>query len=1044
MYYAREGFWHTMQEACADELRNGADPILVFWSAYSMFKEGDITHAIREAEQIINRSEVMLPAFIALKKFHNSCRLVDQEAVDKISFRLGEMKNNAPEIAYVVTAQYYYLQGQTEKATSYADIALRKNEHNLQALCIKSWCNIRSEESARSFDYIIESSGDQQFTRFPDAVMGKVKFLEQKKKFQEIIEILNELVVMNPKFVPALVEKAKVQMMVGDWDQSLETAQRMLMTDPFNIEGLRIQIFHLLAREANAEMACDKLNEIGKALAKKEPRNAMLYINITMPIARICGRKDNVLKKCLALTQQARKLSPDNSAVIAEVGHQLMLLADYNGAITTFTEASQKDEGNVDPLYKIVHCRILQGQLQDAEGQMEFLSEIESSTGAKSAELVFYQALLTWRSAQNKRESLRFLDESLSLHVGASKQLMPGYDFYTKLNPDFLLEMAKEYLQHVGLSPLPIGVKAPSHLVRGTKLLETITKQIPGIIEAQLLLAKAKFVGNEHQAAQRYIQICLQMDPNFVDALLLSAMINFHNEQYMGAASALEQAISHNFRIRDNPLFMLVKGQVELKNNQPLEALRTLEAAFNLPGVTTPAENKKGGLFLSFSQEDKAGLYIALAQAYQENGKLAEASGKIMEAIGEFTGTSEQVKVLIANSELSLRKGEVKQALDMLKTVTADSPHYKAARIAMADIYLKHTGDRRLYAKCFSDIVESEKTVANYLLLGEAFMKIQEPEEAIRVYQKALEQKPNDLFLTREIGRALVLTHDYEQAIRYYKDSIATSQNTSLMTDLANLFLRQNNFMEANRVLDEALRANLTDIDSLRASVQNYVLRSKVHVAMKRDEDPLDLQPIPPALQALQAGKTCQKDLLSRSRDLSHDQVSIEKELYSQIMFQIGEYYETRDKNADSQENAFNAYNEALIYNDQNEKCVTTLAKFHMKRGELDQCMKQCNSLLQQNPSHEFASSMMCEILIQQNKTDEAIQHYQKLLSGDPDNYRGLAKLILLLRRAGKLKDAEQYITKAEKARKSSGLSYCKGLYHRYTAKEAASHSQST
>jgi len=53
---------------------------------------------------------------------------------------------------------------------------------------------------------------------------------------------------------------------------------------------------------------------------------------------------------------------------------------------------------------------------------------------------------------------------------------MPGYDFYTKLNPDFLLEMAKEYLQHVGLSPLPIGVKAPSHLVRGTKLLETITK----------------------------------------------------------------------------------------------------------------------------------------------------------------------------------------------------------------------------------------------------------------------------------------------------------------------------------------------------------------------------------------------------------------------------------------------------------------------------------------------------------------------------------------------------------------------------------------
>jgi tetratricopeptide repeat protein 21B len=57
------------------------------------------------------------------------------------------------------------------------------------------------------------------------------------------------------------------------------------------------------------------------------------------------------------------------------------------------------------------------------------------------------------------------------------------------------------------------------------------------------------------------------MDPNFVDALLLSAMISFYNAQYMAASGALEQAIAHNFRIRDNPLFMLVKGQVELKND---------------------------------------------------------------------------------------------------------------------------------------------------------------------------------------------------------------------------------------------------------------------------------------------------------------------------------------------------------------------------------------------------------------------------------------------------------------------------------------------
>lgn len=44
--------------------------------------------------------------------------------------------------------------------------------------------------------------------------------------------------------------------------------------------------------------------------------------------------------------------------------------------------------------------------------------------------------------------------------------------------------MSKEYLQYIGLSPLPKTSKPPHYLIRGTKLLETLTKQIPGIIEA--------------------------------------------------------------------------------------------------------------------------------------------------------------------------------------------------------------------------------------------------------------------------------------------------------------------------------------------------------------------------------------------------------------------------------------------------------------------------------------------------------------------------------------------------------------------------------
>ena len=50
-----------------------------------------------------------------------------------------------------------------------------------------------------------------------------------------------------------------------------------------------------------------------------------------------------------------------------------------------------------------------------------------------------------------------------------------------------------------------------------------------------------------------------------------------------GANNSLEQAISNNFKIRENPLFMLVKGEIELKQGNLLEALVTLESAYNLP-----------------------------------------------------------------------------------------------------------------------------------------------------------------------------------------------------------------------------------------------------------------------------------------------------------------------------------------------------------------------------------------------------------------------------------------------------------------------------
>ena len=57
------------------------------------------------------------------------------------------------------------------------------------------------------------------------------------------------------------------------------------------------------------------------------------------------------------------------------------------------------------------------------------------------------------------------------------------------------------------------------------------------------------------------------------------------------------------------------------------------------------------------------------------------AKTTIDEAISEWAGTSEEVSVLMANSEIQIQNGDIKKALDILKTVDPNNTNYCESRI---------------------------------------------------------------------------------------------------------------------------------------------------------------------------------------------------------------------------------------------------------------------------------------------------------------------------------------------------------------------------
>lgn len=78
-----------------------------------------------------------------------------------------------------------------------------------------------------------------------------------------------------------------------------------------------------------------------------------------------------------------------------------------------------------------------------------------------------------------------------------------------------------------------------------------------------------------------------------------------------------------------------------------------------------------------------------------------EAAKVLQDAIHEFSGTCEELRVTIANADLALAQGDTERALGMLRNVTTEQPYFTEAKEKMADIYLKHRKEKMLYITCY-------------------------------------------------------------------------------------------------------------------------------------------------------------------------------------------------------------------------------------------------------------------------------------------------------------------------------------------------------
>ncbi|CAB4022833.1 tetratricopeptide repeat 21B-like, partial [Paramuricea clavata] len=641
---------------------------------------------------------------MALIYAHKKAKMIDKESVQELEARLKQTRTSCGENALYFAAMFLWHTGRHDKAREYVDRMLKMSNGSKEGAVLRGWIDLTSgrdsalKKSAKFFDDALQGSDTSQNI---DALLGKAAYLVRKNNFTAALEFINKVVVSYPEFEPALVEKMKIQLALQDWEQTMDVAQRCSKLNRYSLEVHKMKIMFLLCRDGKYDEAAEQIGELIQCYDRYEPKSHYLYYEAGKLFSRVCGRNPLVLQQTFELIVRAQTLSESTAEYAVELGNQLVMQKKVRDAMKSYRTAMKLDETSVPALTGIINCQLLENMVDDAEQQLEFLSEIQQSIG-KSAELSYLGAVLARKKERRFEEVIVLLNESTDSHFKELQGIPLGFEYFLKLNPEFLLQVIEEYLIFAPNEPQSSGQPVSPMLKRCAAVLDPLTKATPGVLQGLYLMAKVRYLSGDIETAKTMLNHCLEKHDRFSEGHLLMAQIHLKDGNYRMADQSLEVGLSYNFQVRDSPQYHLIKACVHKNLGNHEECIKTLNTAMALPGVKKAIPAGQGGKKASsLTLSDRVSVYLELAGAHSQLNHGHEAAKIMQDAMNEFSGTSEEVRISIANADLFLKRGDHKEALTILRSVTPEQSYFIQAREKMADIYLNHRKDKRLYASCY-------------------------------------------------------------------------------------------------------------------------------------------------------------------------------------------------------------------------------------------------------------------------------------------------------------------------------------------------------
>jgi len=177
--------------------------------------------------------------------------------------------------------------------------------------------------------------------------------------------------------------------------------------------------------------------------------------------------------------------------------------------------------------------------------------------------------------------------------------------------------------------------------------------------------------------------------------------------------------------------------------------------ASSTSGNTAQLSNSNNNTYadcLRLVDDDRVGAFVCYSSLLGKARRMKEANSVLAHAKVTFAGSPQEVQVLVAASQLYVEKNDFDAAIRMLDKVPQDNATYPRAQLIKADIILNHNHDKEGFTRCYQQLADRDPTARNFALLGDAYLRILNPEAAIDALKQAYKLDPKNGRLRGRIG----------------------------------------------------------------------------------------------------------------------------------------------------------------------------------------------------------------------------------------------------------------------------------------------------